>query len=92
MSDIPIVNDTPFNNKFTMLCAGIGIVWIASIVAKKTMLKTPMHEYSQNKRYMIKQQSKLNREITHLNRNNVNPFANKLPNYFGRHKRFNRSR
>ena len=87
MSDFPIINDTPYKNTFTTLCVGLTAVWIASIFVKKNYYKEPIHERSQNKRYMIKQQTKLNRNITHLNRNNKSlPMLN---NYFSRHSRFN---
>lgn len=90
MTDFPVINDTPYNNMFTKLCIAGGALWLASIVFKNKINPSPAQQYSQNKRYMIKQRSKLNRDITHLNRNHIKPPEH--PNYFSRHRRFNHAR
>ena len=88
MDNVVIVNQTPYNNLFTKLVIGAGVVWVGSIIARKTIFKTPAHEHSQNKRYMIKSQEKISKDIAHLNGNT--PGKHLKPNYFGRHKRFNK--
>lgn len=88
MDDVVIIKDTPLNNSFTKLCVGVVIVWGASIVFRKKLFTTAEEENTRNKRYMIKSQGKLNQDIKHLNRNNVG--LRSIPNYFSRHKRFNK--
>lgn len=90
MADFPIINDTPYSNTFTKLCIAGGALWAASIVWKKTKNPSPAQQHSHNKRYMIKQKTKLNRDITHLNRNHIKP--PEFPNYFARHRRYNHAR
>ena len=88
MDDVLIVSDTPFRNKFTLFCAGLGALWVGSIIYNRQKNNTPARQHNQNKRYMIKQQTKLNRDITHLNRNIRSP-PMLYTNYYGRHRRFN---
>lgn len=90
MDDIVIVNNTPFNNVFTKLCVGALAVWGGSILYRKNFHSSPIEEHSRNKRFMINSTTKLNNEIKHLNKNNIN--IPQLPNFFGRHKRFNKHR
>lgn len=91
MDDIQLINDTPVNNLFTKLCIGALALWGGSIVYRKTFHSSPVEEHARNKRYMINSQTKVNKDIKHLNRNNIN-IPPPIPNFFGRHKRFNKLR
>ena len=90
MDDVVIIHDTPLNNKFTMVCVGALIFWGASIAFRKSLFPHPIEERDRNKRYLVNSQTKLNKSIQHLNRNNLK--IPDLPGFFGRHKRFNKSR
>ena len=90
MDDVVIIQDTPFNNGFVKVCAIGTAIWIGSILLRKNTSPTPLEQRDRNKRYLVKSQTKINKDITHFNRNNIKP--NMMPNFFGRHSRYNKFR
>ena len=89
-SDVVVIRDTPFNNGFTKLCVVGVAIWVGSIILRKNTNPTPLEQRDRNKRYLINSSTKINKDITHFNRNNIKP--TKTPNFLGRHKRFNKFR
>ena len=89
-ADVVMIQDTPFNNGFTKLCIVGLALWVGSIYYRKNINPTPLEERDRNKRYLVKSQTKINKDITHFNRNNTKPAS--MPSFFGRHKRYNKSR
>lgn len=83
-----VLNDTPYNNAFTKGICILGVAWVGSIIFRKFDNDTnPSQRHNANKRYKVLQQTKLNQNIEHKNRNAIH---RKRPNFKKRHKRFNR--
>lgn len=88
-SSVTLISDTPFRNVFTYACVGVLAAWGAAIAFRKQVYSTPIEQRDKNKRYMINSQTKLNNDIKYLNRNKMN-IPKLVPNFFGRHQRFNK--
>ena len=88
MDDVVIINDTPMQNSFTKALIGAGALWIGFIAYNKIFNISPAREHDTNKRYQALQETKLNRDLAHMNRALVNV---KKPSFFQRHNRFRKN-
>lgn len=84
--NVPIVNDTPYNNIFVKGIAVAGAIYVASIIFKNKKHQSPAMEHNQNKRYKVLSNTRMNNRIKQLN-NSVR--AVKRPSFHRNSKRIN---
>ena len=88
MSDQEVIfTNNHFGNSFSRVAIIVGVVWLGSVIIKQTMSPSTSKQYHQDKRYTMKSQNKVNKQIEAKNR------SVKLPpkvDIFSRNKRFNR--
>ena len=86
-SQVPVITNDNYGNSFSKIAIALAVVWVGSIALKNTIYPSKSKQYHQNKRFTVKSDNKINKQIT--KKNHSIPIAPKI-DIFNRNKRFNR--
>lgn len=87
MSSTPVYTNDYYGNSFSKIALCIGAVWVGSVLIKNMLNPSVSQQYHQDKRYTVKSENPINKQIFKKN------IATKVPpkvDIFTRNKRFNR--